>query len=99
MLAAQRVRRAIGVARAASRSVAMVPEPEHPGIPTSTFVNREAMRSVTKSTGDIQALAAARNAIDAALSMRLARMDESREHEVEGASSIGTWPAPPDILG
>ena len=51
-----------------------------------------AMASVTTSTSDeIRALAAARNAIDAAISERLADMDESREHEAEGASSIGTW--------
>jgi len=51
-----------------------------------------AMASVTTSTGDeIRTLAAARNAIDAAISERLAIMDESREHEAEGASSIGTW--------
>jgi hypothetical protein len=51
-----------------------------------------AMRSVTTSTGDeIRALAAARHAIDAALSERLAAMDAAREHEVEGASSISTW--------
>ncbi len=51
-----------------------------------------AMRSVTTSTADeIRALSDARNAIDAALSERLAVMDEAREHEAEGASSIGTW--------
>ena len=51
-----------------------------------------AMSAVTSSTGDeIRALAAARHAIDAALSERLAAMHESRGHEAEGASSIGTW--------
>jgi hypothetical protein len=51
-----------------------------------------AMRSVTSSTGDeIRALSDARNALDAAISERLAVMDESKEHEAEGASSIGTW--------
>ena len=51
-----------------------------------------AMRSVTSSTADeIRALADARNAIDAALCDRLASMDAAKEHEVEGASSIGTW--------
>ena len=51
-----------------------------------------AMASVTTSTGDeIRVLAAARNAIDAAISERLAEMDETKAHEVEGASSIGTW--------
>ena len=50
------------------------------------------LRSVTSSTGDeIRALATARHAIDAALCGRLAEMDETKEHEVEGASSIGTW--------
>ncbi len=50
------------------------------------------MRSVTASTGDeIKALAVARNAADAALCDRLAAMDETRAHEAEGASSIGTW--------
>ena len=52
----------------------------------------QAMASVTTSTGDeIRALAAARNAIDAAISERLAEMDETKAHEAEGASSIGTW--------
>src|SRR5687767_11684813 len=51
-----------------------------------------ALRPATSSTGDeIRTLAAARNAADAALCERLAAMDESREHEAEGASSIGTW--------
>jgi hypothetical protein len=51
-----------------------------------------AMASVTTSTGDeIRALAVARNAIDAALSERLAEMDATKSHEAEGASSIGTW--------
>ena len=50
------------------------------------------MRSVTSSTGEeVRALVASRNAIDAALCERLAAMEESREHEVEGASSIVTW--------
>ena len=50
------------------------------------------MRSVTASTGDeIRALAVARNAADAALCERLAEMDQTRAHEAEGASSIGTW--------
>ena len=51
-----------------------------------------ALRSVTTSAGDeIRALSAARNASNAAISERLAAMAESREHEVEGASSIVTW--------
>ena len=51
-----------------------------------------AMRSVTTSTADeIRALADARNVIDAAISRRLAEMDVTKAHEVEGASSIGTW--------
>jgi len=51
-----------------------------------------AMRSVTTSTGDeVKALAAARNAIDAALSERLAEMHATKAHEADGASSIGTW--------
>jgi hypothetical protein len=51
-----------------------------------------AMASVTTSTGDeIRALVTARHAIDAALSERLASMDAAKEHEAEGASSIGTW--------
>ena len=50
------------------------------------------MRSVTSSTGEeVRALVASRDAIDAALCERLAAMEESREHEVEGASSIVTW--------
>ena len=36
-------------------------------------------------------MAVARNAADAALCERLAAMDESKEHEADGASSIGTW--------
>ncbi len=51
-----------------------------------------AMASVTTSTGDeLRALTDARNALDAAISERLADMDESKAHEAEGASSIGTW--------
>ncbi len=51
-----------------------------------------AMRSVTTSTGDeIRALAAARHAIDAAMSERLAAMHAAKEHEADGASSISTW--------
>jgi uncharacterized protein DUF222/HNH endonuclease len=51
-----------------------------------------AMRSVTTSTADeVRALSAARNALDAALCDRLAEIDRTKAHEVEGASSIGTW--------
>ena len=50
------------------------------------------LRSVTSSTADeVRALAAVRNAVDAAKCERLAAMDAAREHEVEGASSIVTW--------
>lgn len=51
-----------------------------------------AMRSVTTATAaEVQALIHARDAIDAAICERLAVMDESKEHEAEGASSIATW--------
>jgi hypothetical protein len=50
------------------------------------------LRSVTSSTADeVKALAAVRNAADAAMCGRLAAMDAAREHEAEGASSIVTW--------
>ncbi len=50
------------------------------------------LRSVTSSTADeVKALAAVRNAVDAAMCERLAAMDAAREHEVDGASSIATW--------
>ncbi len=51
-----------------------------------------AMSSVAASTGDeVRALAAARDAIEAAMCERLADMDETKSHEADGASSIGTW--------
>lgn len=51
-----------------------------------------AMQSVTTSTAEeVRALAAARNATDAAMCERLAAMDEAKEHEHLGASSIATW--------
>jgi hypothetical protein len=51
-----------------------------------------ALRSVTTSTGDeIRAIDAAIRVLEAAKCERLAAMDEAKEHEVEGASSIGTW--------
>ena len=51
-----------------------------------------AMTSVTASTGDeIRAIDTAIQALQAAKCGRLATMHESREHEAEGASSIGTW--------
>lgn len=51
-----------------------------------------AMTSVTASTGDeIRAIDTAIQALQAAKCDRLAAMNESREHEAEGASSIGTW--------
>ena len=50
------------------------------------------LRSVTSSTGDeIRAIEMAIRALQAAKCDRLAAMHESREHEAEGASSIGTW--------
>ena len=50
------------------------------------------LRSVTSSTADeIRALAAVRNAVEAAKCERLAAMDAAREHEADGASSIVTW--------
>lgn len=51
-----------------------------------------AMRSVTTSTGDeVRAIETAIRALQAAKCELLAAMDESKEHEAEGASSIGTW--------
>ena len=51
-----------------------------------------AMASVTASTGEeIRAIDTAIQALQAAKCDRLAAMLESREHEAEGASSIGTW--------
>jgi hypothetical protein len=51
-----------------------------------------AMTSVAVSTADeVRALAAARDAIEAAMCERLAEMDETKAHEDEGASSIRTW--------
>lgn len=51
-----------------------------------------AMRSVATSTGDeIRAIETAIRALQAAQCELLAVMDESKEHEAEGASSIGTW--------
>jgi hypothetical protein len=51
-----------------------------------------AMASVSTSTGDeIRAIDTAIKALHAAKCDRLAAMHESREHEAEGASSIGTW--------
>jgi hypothetical protein len=68
-----------------------MPEDVEPTIATLRDAAR-VMRSVTTSTGDeIRALSAARNAIDAALSERLAAMNAAKEHETDGASSIGTW--------
>ena len=68
-----------------------MPEDVEPTIATLRDAARS-MRSVTTSTGDeVRALAAARNAIDAALSERLAAMNATKEHEADGASSIGTW--------
>ncbi|TXL62010.1 DUF222 domain-containing protein [Aeromicrobium terrae] len=51
-----------------------------------------AMTSVAVSTADeLRALAAARDAIEAAMCERLAEMDQTKAHEDEGASSIRTW--------
>ena len=51
-----------------------------------------AMASVTTSIGDeIRAIETAIQSLQAAKCDRLAAMHESREHEVEGASSIVTW--------
>lgn len=51
-----------------------------------------AMRSVTSSTGDeLRAIETAIQALQAAKCERLAAMDETKAHEAEGASSIGTW--------
>ena len=65
------------------------------GVDTTIATLREAARamaSVTTSTGDeILAIDTAIRALQAAKCDRLAAMHESREHEAEGASSIGTW--------
>ncbi|MGA9103068.1 DUF222 domain-containing protein [Aeromicrobium sp.] len=51
-----------------------------------------AMRAVTASKGDeIRSIDRAIDALLAAKCERLAAMDESKEHEAEGASSIATW--------
>lgn len=51
-----------------------------------------ALRSVTSSTGhEVRTIDTAIQALQAAKSERLAAMDAAREHESEGASSIGTW--------
>ena len=51
-----------------------------------------AMASVTTSTGDeLRAIDTAIRALHAAKCERLAEMDETKAHEAEGASSIGTW--------
>ena len=51
-----------------------------------------AMRSATTSTGhELRAIETAIQALQAAKCERLARMDETKAHEAEGASSIGTW--------
>ena len=51
-----------------------------------------AMATATTSTADeIRAIDTAIQALQAAKCDRLAAMHESREHEAEGASSIGTW--------
>lgn len=51
-----------------------------------------AMRSVTTSPGDeIRVIETAIRALQAAKCELLADMDESKSHEAEGASSIGTW--------
>ena len=50
------------------------------------------MRSVTTSTGDeVRAIETAIRALQAAKCERLAAMDAAKEHEADGASSIGTW--------
>ncbi len=51
-----------------------------------------ALRSATSSTGhEVRTIDTAIQALQAAKSERLAAMDAAREHESEGASSIGTW--------
>lgn len=51
-----------------------------------------AMRSVTRSTTDeLRAIARARRALEAAQVERMALLEQTREHETEGASSIATW--------
>ncbi len=52
----------------------------------------QAVRSVTSSTPDeLRALAAARDAIDAAMADRLAEFDELKGYLTEDASSTSTW--------
>jgi uncharacterized protein DUF222 len=51
-----------------------------------------AMRSVTTSTTDeMRAIEAAIGALQAAKCERLAEIDETKQHEADGASSISTW--------
>lgn len=51
-----------------------------------------ALRSVAVgATDEVRALVAARDALDAAISEGLLRIDETAAHEAEGASSVQTW--------
>ncbi|MGJ9411581.1 DUF222 domain-containing protein [Aeromicrobium sp. CF4.19] len=51
-----------------------------------------AMRSVSTSTTDeLRAIARAKRALEAAQIERLALLEQTREHEDEGSSSIATW--------
>ena len=65
------------------------------GVDTTIATLRDAarvVRSVTTSTADeIRAIDQAIDALQAAKCERLSAMHEAREHEAEGASSIGTW--------